>query len=314
MVPQDFEEPPADWTIQHATYTETGVAVMLVGPVGQKPAVVLKLPHTPEAMASLLRQRAIQAALHADTRLADWRTLLPRPITQGMLHSQMYVVEQALHGHSAVAALADPATRARIQAATAAAAHGLHRRTGEMIGVDAVLLQRWIDEPLAHLRHTHQRMFPRRDAGAYDRLRDELYAALAGNHRVSWIHGDLWPGNILIDPETSALIGLVDWDKAAAHELPLHDTLHLLLFTRKLVHQHGPADILAALGPGVAWTPQERSILDTAGVGAAHGVSERVAVLLYWLRQTASTLTLLPAYADDRDYVALNIDGVLRQL
>jgi aminoglycoside phosphotransferase (APT) family kinase protein len=158
-------------------------------------------------------------------------------------------------------------------------------------------------------------MFPRGDAGAYDRLRNELYAALTGSQWVSWIHGDLWPGNILIDPETHALAGLIDWDKAAAQELPLHDTLHLLLFTRKLVHQHGPADILAALGPGVTWTPAERSILDTAMPGSTPDrLPERVAVLLYWLRQTASTLTLLPSYAEDHDYVALNIDGVLRHL
>jgi hypothetical protein len=288
----------------------------MAGPAGHQPAVVLKIPHTPEATTSLLRQRAIQTTLHGDARLAGWRALLPRPLAEGMHHGRLYVVEEALHGQPALRTLSDPQARTRVQAAAAHAAHELHQRTGEWIAVDTTLLRRWIDEPLALLRQTHKGIFPREfGTRSWDTLRDELYSALAGEHWISWIHGDLWPGNILIDPATVALVGFIDWDRAAAHELPLHDTLHLLLFTRKLVHQHGPADILDALGSGITWTPEERSILDSVEQHSTdHSLSERVSVLLYWLRQTASTLTLLPWYARDRDYVTLNIDGVLRRV
>jgi hypothetical protein len=43
-------------------------------------------------------------------------------------------------------------------------------------------------------------------------------------------------------------------------------------------------------------------------------VDERTAVLLYWLRHTAATLALLPEYAYNRDYLADNIEAVLRRL
>lgn len=43
------------------------------------------------------------------------------------------------------------------------------------------------------------------------------------------IHGDLSPGNILVDPETGKMTGLIDWETAETFSYPAIDLYHLLL-------------------------------------------------------------------------------------
>src|SRR4051812_29107979 len=64
--PQAGAPPPTSWQIQRVEwpkFSPTGVTVVLVGPPGQAPRLVLKLPHTPEGVASLRRQQKVLAAL-----------------------------------------------------------------------------------------------------------------------------------------------------------------------------------------------------------------------------------------------------------
>ncbi len=314
-IPSQANAPlPTTWGIQHAAWTQTNVAVIAVGPVGQPPSVVLKLPHTKESLASLQRQRNVQATLHADPRLQEWQGLLPKPVAAGEFAGQFYVAEQAMPGRTALSLLTDPAARLRIQTASAAASRELHQRTASSVVVNTAMLERWIDEPLLRIRRVKARLSPtERSEAAIERLRTALYDALGGRTVcVSWIHGDLWPGNMLVDPY-GRLLGLVDWDRAEPDGLPLHDVLHLLLITRKLVRQHwGETDIVAALLGGVDWTAHERALLDAATPALPSDMIEEWAMmLLYWLRYTAATLVTLPHFAYNREYVTDNVESVL---
>lgn len=308
---------PATWNIQHAAWTQTNVAVIVIGPVGEQPRVVLKLPYTKEGAASLQRQRNVQATLHADQRLGEWQRLLPRPITEGQIAGQFYVVEQAIPGRSALSLLSDSTPRMRLQTAVAAASRELHRRTARVVTVDTAMLEHWIDEPLRVVNRVNA-MLPLdlRNGDAIGRLRTVLFDAFMGRKLyVSWVHGDLWPGNILIDSD-GGLQGIVDWDRAEPNGLPMHDHLHLLLLTRKLVRQHwGESDIVAALSGGVKWSAHERAVLDAAEVAlSSDGIEEWAMLLMYWLRYTAATLVALPYFARDREYLANNIESVLRRI
>lgn len=315
--PQADASPPAAWRVVRAEWTLTDVAVIAVGPAGRPPSAILKLPHTPEGIASVRRQRSIQAALRADPRLGDWHNFLPTPLAQGTVAGRVFTVEQALPGRTAEILLPDRAACVRMQSASAATIGQLHRRTAASVAVDTAMLTRWVDEPLLAIRRVNAALPPTsRNDSAIERLQAELYGALIG-HRlsVSWIHGDYWPGNILVDGYGATPTGIVDWDRAAPGELPLHDFLHLLLFTRRLLHDHGPADILAALAGGVPWTPGERALLQAAGsMLPGDPIDERAMVLLYWLRATAGNLALLPRCASDRAYVRDFIVGVLGRL
>lgn len=314
---RDDALPPATWRVQRAERTRTGVVVISVGPVDQPPRAVVKLPQTREGVAGLQRQRAVHTALHADARLGEWRSLVPKPLAAGAVAGQFYTAEEALPGRAALPLVSDPKARMRLQIGAAAAIGELHRRTARSVLVDDAMLERWIDRPLLVIRRLHARRPPAlRNDAAIERLRTELYGALTGRRLcASWIHGDFWPANILVGPDAATLTGIVDWDRAAPDELPLHDVLHLLLYTRKLLQHCEPGEIVRALLGGGEWTRHERALLDAAELpppDAAAG--ERAMVLLYWLRFIAANLLQSTYFGRNRWWVTKNIDDVLRCL
>jgi hypothetical protein len=309
---------PADWNVQRVEWPQwsrTGVTVAFAGPQGCAPRAVVKVPHTRQGIAGLRRQQRILAALHADPRLAGLGSLLPRPLGLGALGGQFYALETALPGMAATRLMGDPGAGPRLQVAAADLLWRLHEPTTRSVAVTSGRLARWVDAPMATIGRVVPQLTNPAGHAALQRLGIEVRAALAGRRvAVSWIHGDFWPGNLLVGPD-GAITGIVDWERAEAGALPLHDSLHLLLFTRKQVRQCGEADVVAALGAGIAWTPAERELLDRAQSGLPGApLAERTAVLLYWLRHTAATLALLPEYGRNRDYLRDNIEAVLCHL
>lgn len=141
-------------------------------------------------VASLARVRSL---LGDDASAA----LLPRVVREGRLDGHLVVIETQLPGHAATRRLSDGST----STAAAAAITGIHRATGHTQLVDDATLSRWVDQPLAFLRGL--RGLPG-DAASLDRLQALLHDALAGREVLtSWVHGDFWPGNVLVE-ETAA--------------------------------------------------------------------------------------------------------------
>jgi hypothetical protein len=289
----------------------------MVGPPDEPPAIVLKLPHTREGVASLWRQREVQATIHDDPRLNDWRVVVPRPVAVGEIGGELYFAEQALAGHSALPLPTDADNRARLQAAAAVAIGALHRLTAASVVVDGKILSRWVDAPFGLIRSVAAHpSAPSRHGRAIERLRLELHDTLEGRRLyVSWIHGDYWPGNLLLATDGATPLGIIDWDRAGAEELPGHDLLHLLLQTRKFLHGANMTEIETLLSGGDPWTLEERAILDQARMAMPDdGIPGRVAGLLYWLRHTAATLRLYPHNARSHEYVSINIERVLESV
>lgn len=305
---------PITWSIRSAVWTEVGVAVIIVGPVGGPPTAVLKLARTVDGVASVRRNRAVLATLHADPRLEGWSRLLPRLLAEGEVAGQFYVVEQALGGHDGLSLLSNPKAYMRLQRAAAKGICELHQRTGSSVVVDKQMLERWVDQPLLLLRRlvlTHSR------AASYDAAIDRLSAELSGMLlgrvlTVSSSHGDFWLGNILIDHDGTTLTGIVDWDRAGVGELPILDLLHLVLYTRTLVQGCGFGDVVQALLTGSSWLPHERTVLEIGALDLqGEIVAERAAVLLCWLRHVAGNLAQSRHWTRDRLWVAETIEGVL---
>ncbi len=68
--------------------------------------------------------------------------------------------------------------------------------------------------------------------GALLDLADRAQAVLDGVRRTCLVHSDLNPKNLLVDPDTLAVTGLVDWEFAHAG-LPVTDLGNLLRFDRE---------------------------------------------------------------------------------
>lgn len=276
--------------VSHAELTSTGMAVVFLAPIGEPPCAVLKMPLTAGAVRGLERETMALEALHADDRLGEWRSLLPRPCGHGSIEGQAYRVDSPLPGRSIPQrsmVTADPGGAWRAAAETICR---LHDATATKLPEDFDGAEQWVD---THLRELGSRSAWRGTMlVAAERLRDELHAALADwTGHAGAIHGDYWLGNLLFAEggtvgETPA--GIVDWDAWAPLELPLHDILHLLLHTRGLRTRRELGDLVVRQLRGPEWTSQERQVLDRWDMGNPSGsLGERHALLLYWLRQTA---------------------------
>ncbi|MCW3034729.1 MAG: hypothetical protein JWM17_41, partial [Actinobacteria bacterium] len=136
-----------------------------------------------------------------------------------------------------------------------------------------------------------------RNAAALERLEQLLRRAWEGRSvDVAWVHGDYWPANVIFDPAL-AVAGIIDWEWAAARELPAHDLLYLVIHMRMLAEGK-------ELGPVV------RSFL----TGEAGVAVDRETLLLVWLRHVAYNLTQSPGDARNWIWTSRNVDTVLRSV
>lgn len=260
-----------------------GGLIVELGRPGAPVCTILKLASTGAGRRQLERETAILAALHADERLADWRELLPRPIAHGILHGRSYRLDEALAGVPVPTSKKSPDPR--VLAAAASAIAVLHAKTRVRVVGGPDLAERWVDAPLRELTRRGDRS--RRRRYCLDLLRDELHGAVtAGTFTGSWIHGDYWLGNLLFSGGSPT--GIVDWEAAAPLELPLHDVLHLLLYTRRLVSGRQLGEILRDQFQRHEWSSEERTLLEQHWPWLLDApLSSRQMHLLYWLRQVA---------------------------
>jgi aminoglycoside phosphotransferase (APT) family kinase protein len=282
--------PGARATISAAQLTSTGMAVVVVSKLGDRPGVVIKLPMTTDAVCRLEREDATLAQLHANSQLGGWRNLLPVPRLTGTLAGQRYRIDDVVPGHPHVGPPRSRGTYTPAVRDAAAAISVLHRATRRTAVCDSETAELWIEDPMRALEaHLGSRTAQARHVA---RLRHELREALLGQtFSTSWVHGDYWLGNLLFaGPAASpgAVTGIVDWDAASPLDLPLHDVLHLLLYTRRLRSGRELGHIVRDQLATDRWSLEERELLDEYGIGWDHGpLTHRHAVLLYWLRHVA---------------------------
>lgn len=284
--------PVAAWRTESVAFTSTSVAVATVTRPDSARRFVVKMPWTADGVDGLRRQADVLATLRDDERLAALRPVLPSCLGQGDIAGRPYWVEEALPGVPASLVMGRGGRRDTVLAAAARVIGDLHAGTAEPMRVDDAAVDAWVGAPLRRLvAYADGRPGSRRLLDGVARLRAELPAALAGRTlRTCWIHGDFWPGNLLTAPARAGvpearLTGVVDWDRAAARQLPLHDLLHLHVFARRLARGEELGEIVVralrgGVGDALAVPPARLdSWLD--------GIPPRAAVLLYWLRHVA---------------------------
>jgi aminoglycoside phosphotransferase (APT) family kinase protein len=294
VVAQSGVEEAAGWVLQAAHLSGTQVAVLMVGAPGEPAAAVVKMPATPDGVASQRREAEALAALRAERSLGELADLIPARLAEGELGGIAYTVERAVPGVEGRVLLGDPAMRDRVVAAAAGVIERIHKATSASVVVDDELLERWVGSRVRLLAPAT------RNAAALERLEEILRRAWEGRSvDVAWVHGDYWPANVIFDPALE-VAGIIDWEWAAARELPAHDLLYLALHMRMLAEGR-------ELGPVV------QSLL--AGKAGELGVTaDRETLLLVWLRHVAYNLTQSPSDARNWIWTSRNVDTVLRSL
>lgn len=305
----------AQWSIQGMPETSTDTAVVILGAPERGSTALLKLPQTDMAVRLMRRQAEVLLSLHADPRLDGWSEILPHLLCKGETGGQTYFLESSLPGINARAMLTNPASCAHIQTIVASSIGELHRRTSTCTRISEDLADRWVDEPLTAIRTTRGiRMDSRRKADALGALKTELHEVLVGHMiGVSWVHGDLWPGNVLVSPDGGTVTGIVDWEFARTAGLPMLDLMHLLLVTRMTMRRYDLGDVVQEVLSTEEWTSDERHLLDAAqsSLPGDH-IDLRSLVLLCWLRHVGFTITRFGTGGSNWLWVAKNITRVLQ--
>ena len=311
--------PPLDrstegWALRSAHSTEAGLAVLMFGPPGQAPRAVLKVAHTREARQSLRRERTALAALEADDRLRKFRRLLPGILAEGEHAEAAYLLERALPGRNAASLLGAAPVEQRLQTVAADAIKTLHMRTAVSTVAGVARLDHWLSEPVRQLGRASLALRGARGRHALIRVTADIRKTLVGRRlRVSWVHGDFWLGNMLVADDGADATGIVDWDFAGPHELPVLDVLHLLIYTRVLVQRKELGRVVGDLLEGDSWSPHELSLLRSCDPLFERDTGyARATLLLYWLRHLASNLAQSSRYLHSHPWLARNVEPVLR--
>jgi aminoglycoside phosphotransferase (APT) family kinase protein len=149
------------------------------------------------------------------------------------------------------------------------------------------------------------------------RLEAELRVQLYGSELpFSWVHGDFWPGNLLLRPDSGAIGGIVDWDRASADQIPLYDLLHLLAYTRKMQQRSELGEEIVSYLLPAAFDKHERALVREAMVQLGLPTSAesfRAIVLLYWLRFASANLSRYPIFQSDGRWLKKNVFLVLKR-
>ena len=202
---------------------------LVLAAAGAEGDLVVKIAISPAASRGIDLHAAAVAGLGAKLG-GDLAALLPRTVHHATLDGRRILAETRLPGRPATDT--DPAAVDAVARTVLATMRRIHSATGAVRDVDEGLLAEWVDGPIAAIRQAYG--LPG-TAAKLDRLSAELRGAWLGRQVLTgYVHGDLWPGNVLVggEPGTPRVSGIVDWENARAVGLPDTDLLHWWLTTR----------------------------------------------------------------------------------
>lgn len=294
-----------------------GTRVVAAVGLEEGPVLVIKLPSIDAETRALRRQQHAMKTIRESPSIGEWRKLIPRSVHEGRSAGRAFFVEQALPGRSAYELL-ESHSRVELLCQAARMIRGLHERTGIGVMADTDAFRCWVSAPLVRLRRVGEEAPGTRDwSGALASMEEELHETMVG--RIvwrSWIHGDFWLGNVLMQP-SQGVTGLVDWDRAGPAELAFQDVIHLLLVTRLFAHptQTFFGEVVSGFLNGAVWTDEEQQVLSEADVPfpASDTRGQRALVLLCWIRRMLSDLDATDSPPSDL-WIRRNIDVVLEHV
>ena len=296
------------WVLHAAHISGTQVIVLMVGPPGEAAAAVVKIPATAAGVGSQRREADALATLAKEASLGDLAELIPARIAEGEVAGRAFTAERAVPGVEGRVLLGYPSLKDSVVNAAAALITVFHLRTATATQVDAKILEAWVDRRLEGLATAT------RNQAAVGRLKTLLHRGWEGRTAtVSWVHGDFWPANVIFDPDSLEVTGVIDWEWAAPGELPAHDLVYLLIQMRMLAEDRELGPVVQALLQGAPLEPPERAILEAGGVLAAGETAlEPETILLVWLRHVAYNLIQSPDDARNWVWTSRNVDAILR--
>jgi O-antigen/teichoic acid export membrane protein len=251
---------------------------------------LLKVAMSPLGLESLHRELSALKTVR-DSSPPEIDDVLPRVLKFDPKPERGWLLETWFDGIDARSAIEVPGAVDALLADITRRMTSLYRIRSATLRVDEDAFARLVDLPLAstgNTRATHMGAIA--DSRNLAKVRDELHGELTGRDLVmSLVHGDLWLGNVLWDPATVEVRGIIDWHCATV-AFPVIDIVHLICTTRSLTQHRELGSIVQEILAGGALRHEEHALLDS--VPGAHEMTLRTAVLLAWMRHVFDGATL----------------------
>ena len=283
--------------------TDSDLVVFLAGPRAD-PDLVVKIAWTEVGSERLAAQLASLRRVRALPGLDGWTALLPEVVDTGLAGGRSYVVEGALAGVDG-RRLARGGLRDRALDAAARSMQPLYEAASADVAVKGESVAGWVHERVDRVERARGAEMH----DSFEQLRRELDVALRGRRvRAGAVHGDLWLGNLLMEPDAGGVTGVVDWEHASSFAPVGADLAHLVLSTRSLASGDHLGAVTARLVDGREGLSElERGLLAGWGIGA------RELLLLAWVQHLTGRMSQSTLHLRAR-WLRLNTDPVLRVL
>ena len=267
---------------------------------------VVKVARSAYGVAALRRDEQTRAAIHAEPAWTAWRQVVPRTWGAYAEGDRFAVVEERLPGLPLTDRMDDVSAMARVRGRLG----DLREATYHDVAADDMVTS-WFLDPGVTVAALLRRHGHRRAAADVAQWASDLAGSLRGSTcRVALVHGDLWPGNVLLG--SRGRLGVIDWDQASFHDAPLHDALHLTFHPVRHERRVDLGLLLRRLLVSRDEDPHLAAALARSGVGATlpdTGVSERDALVWYWLRHV-DRMIREPGHATNPRWISNNVVAV----
>ncbi|MFE7552286.1 aminoglycoside phosphotransferase family protein [Streptomyces gardneri] len=278
--------------------------------------LVIKHPRSSRAAGSLTHGCAALRELAADDRVGEWRRLLPQAEELRYEGRLLLVAERCLPGvEGDVLLRRTPGRTLPLAVAALGTVAALHRATGRPERAERRTAD-WVDTRLAVLTREVPWCGGAHGATAVRALRDRLHGGLAGRTlTTAWTHGDYHPGNILVNEESGALSGVIDWADARPDGPCAVDSYLFVLTLRQQRERRELGRIVADAVRRGGLLPEDRDLLAHSDVPPPRQeTDEALLPLLTWLWHVAGNAAKSARYGRSRRWVAGNVVPVLTEV
>lgn len=305
-----FDAPgePTGWVPMESLSSLSDARAVVVGD-GVHPRAIIKTARSENGEMSLRRSAEALESAAVDARLADLWPSIPVTLGHGRIGDRSYVIEAHLPGKPAVAL---GPTHQVIPSATEQAAQWASRLAAATVDRTAGVLP-WFDRRVAIIAHRLAADgAPDSLISRLDELAVHLRARLDGMPS-SMIHGDFWLGNVLVDPHSGRLEGVVDWD-ASDRAGPIDfDLVTLILTTRVFTSQRETGVVVRGIVDGIEpWLDDELRLFESSL--DQDWATSTDAVLVTWLHSAALNMEKSDRYQFGSPWFVRNFDSVLTRL
>lgn len=214
-----------------------GKVILSVGqvqqPYGEK---IVILPFITSVLDRLRHETRILQSLHQEHLRIQ--PLVSEFFLEGEFYGQVYFVQQEMPGTSIDAPVSslDEITWRALQVLT-----DFHRETLQEVTLHDDLFDALFSNPL---HRVIEKIGSLASPSLY-RIEAMLRTALVGKLlKIVWMHGDFKIENLMIDPKSLEINGIIDWDLSRKVGLPFLDLLYLLAYNRVIREKKSIEQIL----------------------------------------------------------------------